>query len=139
MPATDIGTGATVTFGTSSRTFNIVSVGHDDIGRESIETTHRGTTSARSFIPGDLYDPGGLELEIQLDPNLDTTNIPPFDQAAETITVTQPVQSGDATAGKIAGTGFVQSFSYNDPVEDLITGTVSVKFSGALTITAGST
>ena len=130
MPV-DLGTGTTITFGTSGFTANVVSVDWDGIERASVQTSHLGTTTAHTFIPGDLYNPGEISLEIQFDPD----DFPPIDQAAETITVTFPLSSGGSTAANWAGTGFATGFTAGVPLEELMTGTLTVKMSGAITPT----
>lgn len=125
----DNGQGASITFGTSGFTANIESISHDGLERESIPTTHLGTTTARTFIPGDLYDPGELTLDVQFNPD----DWPPIDQAAETITVTFPLGSGASTPATWAASGFATGFNYGIQVESLMTGQLTCKFSGAIT------
>ena len=130
MPV-DLGTGLSLTFGTSGFTANLLSVNGQDISRPAIQTTHLGTTTAHTFIPGDLYDPGGVEIEFQFDPD----DYPPIDQPAETITVTYPLSSGGTTAANWAASGFMTDFSWGAPLEELMTGSATLKLSGAITPT----
>ena len=68
MPAVSaVGTGTTIVLGGITLTVDRMSIGASGIRRESIETTHLGTSAARTFIPSDLYDPGSLEVAFQLD------------------------------------------------------------------------
>tara|TARA_R110000803_G_scaffold43701_3_gene93018 strand:+ start:7764 stop:8132 length:369 start_codon:yes stop_codon:yes gene_type:complete len=121
--ANDIGTGTTIVFGTSGWTAEILDVGWGGISRESIEMSHMGTTTARIFVPTDLYDPGELTIEFLYDPAED----PPFAGAAETVTVTYP---GAAT---MIATGFMTNLDIGVPFEDRMTGTGTIKFTGAIT------
>jgi len=127
-------TGATITFGTSSFTANIIdTIDWSGIERAVIETTHFGSTlpssarqvGGRTFIPGKLVDPGELTLQIQYDPTLDL----PLGSGdvAETITLTPP--SGMAS-NPITGSGFMRSARIGLPLEGLATATVVVKFTG---------
>jgi hypothetical protein len=120
--AIDTGTGTSITFQTSGFVANITDIGINDISRASVATSHLGTTNAMTFIPGKLYDPGGLELEIQFDPETD----PPIDDAAETIVVTFP--GGETWSF----TGFATDFTASVPLEELMTGTLTIKASGAI-------
>jgi len=129
--AVDNGTGASVTFGTSSFTANITAINGEAIERPAIDTTHLGTTTARTFIPGDLVDHGTLTLEIQFAPD----DSPPIKLAAETITVTFPLSAGGATAANWAFSGFATSFSYGVPLEELMTGSLTLKVTGDITAT----
>jgi len=120
----DVGTGTSITF--SSGFFaEILSVGHSGISREDIDITHMGTTVAREFMPSDLYEPGELSVELAFDPSTP----PPITGAAETITVTFP------DASTAAASGYLSSFDYTDPLEEKMTATATIKFSGAITWT----
>ena len=134
----DVGTGTTITFGTSGFTANLMSVRWSGISRAAIDTSHMGTTAAganqfgsRTFIPGDLVDPGELALEVQFNPQ---TN-PPIGAAAETITVTFPLVAGDATPASWACSGFVTAFEITDPLDDKMMATMTVKLSGKVSMT----
>ena len=55
----DIGTGASLTFGTSSASFDLLSINPTNHSRPVVDTTHLGTTTARTNTPVDLIDTGG--------------------------------------------------------------------------------
>lgn len=122
----DTGTGTTIAFGTSGFTAEIMSVNGNDISREDIETTHMGTTNYKTFIPGDLVDGGTLEVEFSLDPD----DQPPVTAAAETITVTFPVPSGLSSGATYVFSGYVNSWSFTDAKEELMTGSMTIKVDG---------
>ena len=141
--AIDVGTGATVVFGTSSATGNITSIEWSGIDRGSVDTSWLGTTVARTFIPTDLYDPGELELEMDFDTQSTASATTGgifdlIDAAAETITVTFPIASGDTTGGKWAASGFMTSLSMSNPLEEKVTASATFKMTGALTPTDSS-
>lgn len=130
--ASNTGTGSTITF--SSGFFaEITSISHSGMSRESIGTSHMGTTGGRTFIPGDLYDPGELSVELNFDPTDDVTA--PLTNAAETVTVTIPNSPTATTVTTWAASGFMTGFEYTDPLEDLMTASATIKFSGDITIT----
>lgn len=120
-----IGTGTTIVFGTSGFSAEVVGINLSDISRVAINSSHLGSTSAHSFIFGDLVDWGNAELEINYDP----TDFPPVGEAAETITITTP----DSTTYVFSGA--VTNVSAAIPLEDKMTATVTVKAAGAVTIT----
>lgn len=125
--ATDIGHTASVAFATTGyNTFiaEITNISWDGISRASIPTSHMQTSTAHTFIPSDLYDPGNLALEL----NFDQDALPPITAAAEAITVTVP-EGGTVTATWVAS-GFVTDFSWNAPDEDKMTATCGIKFTG---------
>ncbi|MBE3118841.1 MAG: hypothetical protein IMZ50_08815 [Candidatus Atribacteria bacterium] len=125
-PAVDITTGTTITFATSAFTAEIASVNGPDYSRESINTSHLGTTTAHTFIPADLYDAGSLSLSIHYNP--DTTV--PINSAPETITVTYPA------GATVSFSGFMTGHNATGPLEDKMTADVTIKITGAVTRTA---
>jgi hypothetical protein len=133
--AIDLGTGASIAFGTSTFTANIVSMTVDGIERPAIDTSHLGTTTSRTFIPGDLVDEGSVTLEIQFDPSLAE---PPKKGAAETVTISFALTGAGTTKATRAFTAFVTAFDFGVPLDELMTGSVTLKISGNVTVTAQS-
>lgn len=132
MAATTIGTGTTVTFGTSGFTAQVLEVGWSGIEREAVDSTHMGTTTARSFIPSSLYDPGEIEMEVAFDGD----DAPPISAAAETITVEFAKKASGSTNGaQWAATGFLTGVEVTAPLEDKMTATLTIKLSGEITFT----
>ena len=125
----DVGTGSTITFGTSGFTGEILSIGGKDFSRPAIDSTHLGTTVYRTFFPGDLSDPGGIELEIQFDPDEDA----PINAVAETITVTFPLPAGGITPATMAATGFITDWDFAVPLEDKMMQNITIKLSDTIT------
>jgi hypothetical protein len=75
--------GTTVTFGTSAFTLSKTEVSTSGESRESVETTHLGTTGYRTFIPSDLVDGGEMTIRGQFVGD----ETPPISTAAETATI----------------------------------------------------
>jgi hypothetical protein len=125
--ATDIGTGSTVTFGTSGFSADILGVNLSGVTREAINTSHMGTTSDHTFMPVDLVDNGTLELEIAWLATL----TPPIitNAAAETVTV---AFAGSATTWSFSA--FQTDLGITVPLEDKMTATMTFKISGAISI-----
>jgi len=131
MAATDVGAGIALTFN-SGFFAEILSVDGPSLTRDPVETTHStSSNNAKTFIPSDFYDPGELTVEINYDPDAE----PPIDQAAETVTITYPTPSGGMTGATVAGSGFMTAFTPSSPIEDRMTATATIKFSGDLTWT----
>ena len=122
-----LGTGTTITFGTSSFTGNIINqvVGNSQ-SRNSIDASHMGTTGALAFIPASLYDGGEVSYDIEFDGTQD----PPIDTAdtAETITIDW---SGAGVTS--AFSGFLTNFEVTSPFEERMTATITVKVTGVIT------
>ena len=137
----DNGTGTLITFGTSAFTSELLGVEGSGISRPSIDTSHMGTAAPgnnvianRTSIPGDLTDPGSINIELHFDPDQE----PPIDQVSETITITFPLAAGDSTAAKWAATGYMTDFSFGAQMEDKMTATATIKWSGNITLTAAA-
>lgn len=125
--ATDIGTGTTVTFGTSGFSADILNVNHDNVNRESIQTSHMGTTGSHTFMPADLVDNGEVTIEIAF---VATLTPPIFSNAAaETMTI---AYAGSATTWSFSA--FQITFGNSIPLEDKMTATLSFKVSGGVTV-----
>lgn len=142
MPVADEGRGATLTLGTSTwdSTALIVSISPDSISRESLETTHLGTTNARTFIPSDLRDNGGFSIEFL---HIDSVSPPmiydPANSQTETITITYPLQASQTNAATVTGSGFC--LEYTDgaaAVGEIRRGSAKFKWASTLTFTAAS-
>ena len=81
-----------------------MSLAMDGLSLESIETTHMLTSNARTFIASDLYDPGTLTIEFQLDSASPATTMDfetLMDGGADTWNIAM------ASGGEFAGIGFV--------------------------------
>ena len=121
--AIGVGTGATIAFGTSNFTASVSSISHGGISRPALDSSHLGTTVARTFVPGDLYDGGEITLSILFDP---AATQPPISGVAETITI-------DFGTPTNVFSGFVTEWGYEVPLEELMTADVTIKVAGAIT------
>jgi hypothetical protein len=96
--------------------------------RESIKTSHLGTTTAHTFIPSSLYDAGGCTIEFQTDEAI-TYSAYAVDQTPGALTITF------ASGLVFTTTAFVESMDFGADLEQLQTGTVTFKFTAAMTHT----
>jgi len=124
--AMDVGTGTTITFATSAFTAQVMSLSASDITREDIDVTHMGSTVYKEFQPSDLVDGGSIEMEIGFDPDA----IPPISGASETITIAFPLPSGQITPADLAFSGYVSSWTWTAPMEEVMTATITIKVDG---------
>lgn len=145
--STDTGHGATVAF-TQATQFDNVDFSSIDLGEESIpdvDTTHLGTTNFRTYIPGDLREPGEVTLTFNFDNDDQGTSadqVPPAMGSTDEITITFPVNSvaGQSTGAKLVGNGYFKS--YRRPTletDTLQTGQVVFKFDGGVSGTTEPT
>lgn len=110
MPAAtkDTGHGATITLATSGLTYKWRKIGSPEWSREKVEDTDLSNSNYKSYLPGDVVEPGEFEVEFVFNP---TAALPNPNAAAETITITGPVPPGGSSAASLAGTGFILSIT----------------------------
>lgn len=128
----DTGHGATLAFATSGFTAQYRSLGGASTTREAIDTSHLGTTTGRTFSPGDISDNGEIEGTLLYDPD----EQPPFNAAAETVTLTYPIPSGGLTGATEAFTGFITNWTKPTlSTDELMESSITIKISGDVTYT----
>lgn len=130
----DVGTGTTVTFGTSSFAAEITGLTLNDITIAKINTHHMGTTGAITKRSARLYDPGSITLDLHLDPD-DPDTSAPFDGTEETVTITFPVPTGKSSGATLAATAAMGAFGGTVPLEDKMVARMRVDFHDDLTWT----
>lgn len=125
----DVGTGTTLGWGTTTglNAMEVTSIEHSGTARESRDVSHLSTAGGRTFISGDLYDPGELSVEGFLGPTLGDTF--PIGSAKETFTVTFP----DGTT--FAASGFLMEYGWNVPLDEEMTFSMTIKLSDEITWT----
>lgn len=133
--------GMTLTAGTSAWSAELTSISMDGITRTSIDVTHLDLTAAgagkfgeKLFTPADYVDPGSIQVEGHYDPD----DKPPIDAAAETWTIAFDTVTGDTTPTSLAGSGFMTDFSFTGGLDDKVTFSATIKFTGNVTITAAT-
>lgn len=135
----DDGLGTTLTLDNSTWETNtlITSISCDEATREALDTTHLGTTGAKSFIPADLPDNGGFTVEFIADQLSNTTNTS-FNiliASAETATLTYPPSSG-TNGATIAGTAFCTGYTPPSAAPgELKKGSAKFKWAGKISFT----
>lgn len=116
-----VATGLTITFGTTSYAGEIIGCNLTGVSRTVIDTSHMGTTGARTKAAGKLYEPGTLEVSVNWKPDAQ----PPITTAEETITLTFP--STKANGATLVAPGFVSAFSGSFPLEEKMTGSFTIQ------------
>ena len=134
MPISDVGTGVSIVFGTSGFAARIQEVGGPSMSREAVKTTHLGTTGSHIFMPADLVDGGEITLTVHHDPSL----TPPISGPAETVTITWPIPASLTTGAQWAASCFMTGYNPGATVDELMTAQVTLKVSGAISITPAS-
>ncbi len=127
-PTVDIATGITLAGTTSSWTSELLDISFSGITRGSVDTSHQGTTTAQTFQPTGLYDPGSLTVTVHFDP----TKALPVGLVAETWTITFP----DTQAWDFSG--FCTDYNWTAPFEDKMTAELTIKVTGLIDIDSSS-
>jgi hypothetical protein len=118
----DIGSGTTLTF-QSGFCAKVLELDVSGIKRASVETTTLETTTAKAFMPSDLYDPGDISLTMQFK----TDATPPINTDASAWTITWP--DGET----MLGSGFLTDYDITCRTEEVMTAKVTIKNTGAIT------
>lgn len=122
----DIATGLAITFDSGFFTGHLTSVNWSGIERQSIPTSTLATAGGKTYMVGDLYDPGELTVEMHFASDDD----PPILTAAETVTITF------ADAQTWACSGFMTGFEWTGTGgenEELLTAVATIKLTGSIT------
>lgn len=129
----DEGAGGRLVLSTTSYTAEIVSITPSGRKRASIDTTHLAST-AKTFMPGDLVDPGKFEVVIHYPPDT-----PPVFSAAENFTLYFPPSGTQTTGAYLRASGFIEELA-GPPVkvDELLEMTMTVQLSGVVTTAAGA-
>lgn len=113
----------------------IRSVRHTGFSRGFTECAHAATAGFITKYPHAHINPGQLVVEMYLPDGTDYA-LPPIDQAAETITVTLPLRTGEASAATMACTGFMTEAEEVMPFDEAMMFTGTLELSGTPTYTA---
>lgn len=129
-----LGFGTAITF-SGGFCAEITDVKIGGLSREAVDVTNFGSAGGfKEFIPSTLIDSGELEVELIYDTNTE----PPITGAVETVTVTFPLKSGESTGATIACDGFLTDTEEAVPIDDKMSQSVTIKFSGQRTYTPGA-
>ena len=108
MPSTgkDTGYGGTVAFSGDISAFVVPfrKIGAVDQEVDKVENGDLSNAECKSYMPGDVAEPGEFEVEYAFD----TEAAQPDILVAGTITITFPKGVGGTSAGNLAGTGFIR-------------------------------
>jgi hypothetical protein len=134
--AHNTGNGATITFTGVSGSIRSINPGAFKLA--GIDDSTLATTDIQEMIKSDLHTCDEVEIEYLFDTDdslIDITN------AASTLTITWPMDTGQTTAATLAGTAFVTEASFPTLANDeLQVATVKFQFDGKTgpAFTAGS-
>lgn len=121
----EVSTGITITWETGFLA-EILDVTGPSGARESLRTSHMGTTVAHTFTPADLVDWGELSVELQCVPGTD----PPIDEVPSELVMTFP----DSGAAVWTFDGFMTGFEISSTLEEIITASATIKITGNVVV-----
>lgn len=108
----------------------VTSISVLDVSVDSIDTSsHDSPSQWREFVAG-MKDGGELSMEINYDPALHGTIFSALGAERN-----HRITLSDSGAATVAFAGFISGFSADAPYDDKLAATVSIKVSGAVTIT----
>jgi hypothetical protein len=120
--------GASVVFGTSGGSWNVLNISRLSNPIPIIDDTHLGTTGDREKCPGELGDPQMITVTAQNDGN----QAYPIKGQVQTVTINHPLGTW-ATAEKYAGTAFVVDIrtpEFQSATEGIQTIEIDIQFDG---------
>lgn len=135
MAATDVGTGAAITFqsGFFAEITDIQVNGSEIPVRDA---PHMAGAGLFKLVFGRLQRPPQLVVSVNLNADKDWKAI--LAAAPETVTLTFPTPSGGSSGATWAFTGKAVAWEAGLPVDDVMTGTITIQASTLPTITASA-
>jgi hypothetical protein len=124
--AIDLGNGTTLVLASTSLSAEKLNVsGSSNFAVDKIPSTHLGTTTAKTYVPGDLYDGGEFNMEIHwLGDVAPTTHV----RIIQTITIDW------GGSGKTwAFTGYIDEWTPTASLHEKMTAAVKITVAGAIT------
>lgn len=122
----DQGYGADIAFSTGFFA-EILSFSRSGRQRNKIDTTHMQTADGwMTSQPSDLRDPGIVTVQLLYDPDAE----PPLEDEVEEITITFPIPPGMNAGATEVCDGYLLSFEEEVPLDDRMTATAVIQFTG---------
>lgn len=129
------GTGASISFASSTFTADLISLTLPERAREVIDTTHLGTLVSKTFKPAKLQNPGTISAEFDHNPEAQNLVGNPIEQ----ITINYPLQSGQTTPTRLVFQGFVSQMGGEEmKVDSRMTTKVTIQVSGDISVVAAT-
>lgn len=126
----DTGHGGTIAFSSGIAAFAAPfrKIGAVEQELEKVDSTVLSNTACKSYLPGDVAEPGEFEVEYAFNATLDH----PVVLTRGTITITAPTATGQATPANLAGTGFIMARTATPEMatNGLQIGKLKIKFDG---------
>jgi hypothetical protein len=134
--AVDIGQGTFINFSgvlgsAATGVYKLTGLSWSGIERAVADATHMLTSGGKEYVASEVYDPGEVSAEVLFDPS-----VKPW-TALTNVATTQTVEVRFAAGGSAtvlwSAYGYVTGFEAGSQMEDMQTGTVTIKLSGSVT------
>jgi hypothetical protein len=134
--AVDIGQGTFINFSgvlgsAATGVYKLTGLSWSGIERAVADATHMLTSGGKEYVASEVYDPGEVSAEVLFDPS-----VKPW-TALTNVATTQAVEvrfaAGGTTTVVWSAYGYVTGFEAGSQMEDMQTGTVTIKLSGSVT------
>jgi len=135
MAATDVGTGTSITF-QSGFFAEIADIQISGSEMQVIDAPHMAGAGLHKVLFGRLQRPPQLVVEVNLNTDKDWKAI--LAANPETVTITFPTPSGGTSGATWVGTAKAVAFEAGIPVDDKMSGTITLQYSSLLTFTAST-
>ena len=120
-----VATGTTITH-TGIGSAEVLDISGPGISREAIDTTHLGTTTAKTYLNGKLYDGGEITVQVALLPS----SIPGISSDASSCVIAW----ADSASSSWTFDAFVTGVEPAAEVEGKATSSITLKVTGAITV-----
>lgn len=122
----NLGNGAVLSFSDTTNVLAVTKITAGSWSRARVDCSGLEDEGGRKYLPGTLYDHDELQVEGYWD-SLEDLMLP-LDSGsayhefpvAETITLTWPLGTGETTAAKLVGTGFITGITFPEFEDDVI-------------------
>jgi hypothetical protein len=103
----DTGHGGTIAFSAGITAFAAPfrKIGAVEQEIEKVDATTLGNAACKSYLPGDIPDPGEFEVEYAFEATMDHPDV----LTPGTIVITAPTAPGQASAANLTGSGFIMA------------------------------
>lgn len=124
MTTARTGTGTTITGSITSFTLKITGVDPFQIALDKIEASNMSSTLRKRYIPADLAELGDMNVDVEYDGSVTIDD-------ALGVVQEWTINVGNRGAGhKIIGTGFISGLGAQIPLNDKMTGNITIAWDG---------
>lgn len=132
--AVDVGIGTFISFGSTlgaTTGFKLTGLQWSGIERAVADATHMKTVGGKEYVASEVYDPGEVSAEVLFDPSLKAV-LADITNPSTTQAFSVAFAAGGTSTVVWSAYGFVTGFEAGSQMEDIQTGTVTIKLTGSI-------